>query len=170
MPISLKHAFTNPKSDGGDTTVTRPSDWNAEHLLTMATSRVLGRVSSGAGAAEELTAEQMRTFLDVGGTSAVTTVIAASYTLVIGDRGKTIGMTSGSANTLTVPTNTSVPFPVGTLVWVLQFGAGTTTVVGSSGVTLRSRAVAPLTVTAQYGIAQLYKVLTNEWIVSGDIT
>ena len=29
MPV--KHAFTNPKSDGGDATVTRPSDWNANH-------------------------------------------------------------------------------------------------------------------------------------------
>lgn len=29
MPI--KHAFTNPKADGADATVTRPSDWNADH-------------------------------------------------------------------------------------------------------------------------------------------
>lgn len=35
MPIT--HAFTNPKSDGGDTTVTRPSDWNADHVYTMTT-------------------------------------------------------------------------------------------------------------------------------------
>jgi hypothetical protein len=27
----VKHAFTNPKSDGTDATVTRPSDWNADH-------------------------------------------------------------------------------------------------------------------------------------------
>ncbi len=30
--MAVKHAFTNPKSDGADTTVTRPSDWNAEHV------------------------------------------------------------------------------------------------------------------------------------------
>jgi len=29
MPI--KHPFTNPKADGADATVTRPSDWNADH-------------------------------------------------------------------------------------------------------------------------------------------
>ena len=31
--MPLKHAFTNPKSDGGDATVVRPSDWNADHIV-----------------------------------------------------------------------------------------------------------------------------------------
>jgi hypothetical protein len=31
MPV--KHAFTNPKADGGDTTIARPSDWNANHTI-----------------------------------------------------------------------------------------------------------------------------------------
>ena len=31
MPI--KHAFTSAKSDGGDATIVRPSDWNAEHTF-----------------------------------------------------------------------------------------------------------------------------------------
>lgn len=30
MP-DIKHPFVNPKSDGGDATITRPSDWNAAH-------------------------------------------------------------------------------------------------------------------------------------------
>lgn len=29
---AIKHAFTNAKSDGGDATVARPSDWNAGHI------------------------------------------------------------------------------------------------------------------------------------------
>lgn len=31
---TIKHAFTNPKSDGADATITRPSDWNAAHVFT----------------------------------------------------------------------------------------------------------------------------------------
>lgn len=31
--MAVKHAFTNPKSDGADHTVTRPSDWNADHVV-----------------------------------------------------------------------------------------------------------------------------------------
>lgn len=34
MAASVLHAFTNPKSDGADATITRPSDWNAQHVIT----------------------------------------------------------------------------------------------------------------------------------------
>jgi hypothetical protein len=29
----MYHAFINPKADGGDTTIARPSDWNALHKI-----------------------------------------------------------------------------------------------------------------------------------------
>jgi hypothetical protein len=54
MTISLKHKFNSPKADSGDTTLVRPSNWNDEHDITMATSRLLGRTTAGAGAVEEL--------------------------------------------------------------------------------------------------------------------
>jgi hypothetical protein len=54
MAISFKHAFTSAKIDGGDSTLIQPSNWNAEHVLTLASGKVLGRDSSGAGAAQEL--------------------------------------------------------------------------------------------------------------------
>lgn len=54
MTISLKHAFTSAKSDDGDTTLVRPSNWNAEHTITMATARILGRATAGTGDVEEL--------------------------------------------------------------------------------------------------------------------
>ena len=38
--MGIKHAFTNPKADGGDTTVVRPSDWNAEHVMASTISVV----------------------------------------------------------------------------------------------------------------------------------
>jgi hypothetical protein len=63
MTISLKHSFTSAISDGPDNTLVNPSDWNAEHALTMATSRLLGRTTSGAGVVEELDASAVQTFL-----------------------------------------------------------------------------------------------------------
>lgn len=54
MAVSLKHAFTSAKADGTDTSVVRPSDWNAEHVLTQATARLLGRTTAGTGATEEI--------------------------------------------------------------------------------------------------------------------
>ena len=65
MAVSLKHAFVSAVSDGGDTSLVRPSNWNAEHDLTMAADRILGRVTSGTGAAEELTASQVKTLLAI---------------------------------------------------------------------------------------------------------
>jgi hypothetical protein len=47
VAISLKHKFTNPKSDGGDSTIVRPSNWNDEHDLTAASGKVLGTTTAG---------------------------------------------------------------------------------------------------------------------------
>lgn len=66
MAISLKHAFQSAKSDGADTSQVQPSNWNAEHTLTCAASRFLGRVTTGVGAVEELTPDQAATLLDLG--------------------------------------------------------------------------------------------------------
>lgn len=54
MAISLKHPFTSLKPDGADATLVQPSNWNAEHTLTLAAGKVLGRDTSGDGAAQEL--------------------------------------------------------------------------------------------------------------------
>lgn len=55
MAVSLKHAFASAKADSADPTLVNASNWNAEHTLTLATDKLLGRVSSGTGAAEEVT-------------------------------------------------------------------------------------------------------------------
>ena len=93
----------------------------------------------------------------------------SSYTLVIGDKGDVVEMNNGSANNLTVPPNSSVAFPTGTQITVIQLGAGATTIVAGSGVTLRSKASA-LGISAQYGRADLYKKATDEWVVAGDLS
>lgn len=54
MVVSLKHLFTSAKTDGPDSTIVQPSNWNAEHVLTQATARLLGRTTAGTGATEEI--------------------------------------------------------------------------------------------------------------------
>lgn len=54
MAISVKHAFTSPKTDGVDSTLVQPSNWNAQHTITLGAGKVLGRDSTGAGAMQEL--------------------------------------------------------------------------------------------------------------------
>lgn len=54
MVISLKHGFHSAKSDGGDATLVQPSQWNAEHLLTVGAGIVVGHRMGSSGAIEEL--------------------------------------------------------------------------------------------------------------------
>lgn len=54
MAIEIKHPFVSVKGDGGDATLVRPSNWNAAHSTSMATSKLIGRLTAGAGAFEEI--------------------------------------------------------------------------------------------------------------------
>lgn len=55
MAIDIKHQFVSAKADGPDSTLIQPSNWNASLSFTMATARIVGRSTAGAGAAEEIT-------------------------------------------------------------------------------------------------------------------
>jgi hypothetical protein len=92
----------------------------------------------------------------------------ASYTLVLSDADKLVEMNVGSANNLTIPLNSSVAFATGTQILLAQYGAGQTTIVLTSGVTLRSNA-SKVKLNAQYSGATLIKIDTNEWYLFGDI-
>ena len=119
------------------------------------------------------TADRVYTFPDVSGVVALQEIIfdkkAVSYVLVLGDAYKLIEMEVSSANSLTIPTNASVPFPLGTQILVSQLGTGQTTITPSVGVTLRSSGGKTKT-SAQYSMCTLIKRGTNEWYLSGDIT
>lgn len=54
MTISLKHIFASAKPDGTDLTLIQPSNWNSEHTLQLATSKLIGRTTAGTGSAEEI--------------------------------------------------------------------------------------------------------------------
>lgn len=90
-----------------------------------------------------------------------------SYTLALADQGKVVELTAATAVALTVPTNASVAFPVGTTIGLLQYGAGQVTVAGAGGVTLRSSG-GRLKTAAQYSAVWLRKRATDEWVVTGD--
>lgn len=92
----------------------------------------------------------------------------ASYTLVLGDLGYVIEMSVAFGNTLTVPPNSSVAFPTGTILEVFQLGAGQCTITPGSGVTLRSDGAKTKTA-AQYASVSLRKRDTDEWVLAGDL-
>lgn len=97
-----------------------------------------------------------------------TTQSGTSYTLVLADGGTAVEFTSASAVTLTVPPNSSVAFPVGTVIELLQYGAGVLTVAAGAGVTIRS-ANNLLSARTQYSTLSLRKRATDEWVLAGDL-
>jgi hypothetical protein len=98
----------------------------------------------------------------------------ATYTVVLTDADqKLVTMSVAGANDFQIPTNASVAFPIGTVINVIQIGAGQTTIkaVTSGTTTISSTgasAIAPK-LRAQFSAASCIKVATDTWYVVGDI-
>ncbi len=92
-----------------------------------------------------------------------------AYTLALTDAPAANGyqgivtMDNASANTVTVPPNSSVPLPVGAQIPVIQLGAGQTAVAAGAGVTVYTPSTLPAM--AQYGKRVLTQVAANTWVV-----
>lgn len=97
--ISLKHTFQSTVPDGTDASLVQPSNWNAEHTLTLATGKLIGRSSSGSGAAEEITPSAEFT-LTAGALDLAAVGTAGTYTKVTTDaKGRvTAGASLGSSD------------------------------------------------------------------------
>ena len=93
---------------------------------------------------------------------------SASYTLALSDATNMVEATSSSATTVTIPTNASVAFPIGSAIDIFQRGTGQVTIAGASGVTVLY--TPGLKLRAQYSAATAIKRDTNTWIVTGDLT
>lgn len=92
-----------------------------------------------------------------------------TYTLALTDVAKVVKLTNASSITLTVPTDASVAFPVGTQILLYQGGAGQVTISPAGGVTVRSSG-AKLKLTDQYSVGGLLKLATNEWVAFGNLS
>jgi hypothetical protein len=83
-----------------------------------------------------------------------------------------ITYSSTSSVAITIPLNSSVAIPVGSVINVIKIGAsGTITISGAVGVTVASAAAvsASPTITTAFSAATCVKVDTNSWYVVGKI-
>jgi hypothetical protein len=153
---------------GADATTADIADSTDKRYVTDAQLTVIGN-TSGTNTGDNATNSQY-SGLDAAKTNKLITTNrqTASYTLVLSDADKLVEMNVGSANNLTVPLNSSVAFPTGTQILLAQYGAGQTTIVATSGVTVRSNG-GKLKLNVQYSGATLIKIGTDEWYLFGDI-
>jgi len=135
MAVSLKHAFTSAVADGGDTSLVQPSNWNAEHNLTMGTGKLLGRTTAGTGSAEEISAG---TGLSLSaGSLAVSTVPvanggtgASSESAAFATLNGYLSITSAGGTTTLTNTSPRTIFVTGTLAQTIQLPDVTTLALG----------------------------------------
>lgn len=90
------------------------------------------------------------------------------YSLTLDDSGSLIEMNVPIANTLIIPSNSLIPFDIGTKIDVIQYGIGRTSIIPSSGITIRSTNNWNK-IGAQYGAVSLIKSNTNEWYLIGNL-
>lgn len=101
--------------------------------------------------------------LRVGGTlisSILENVQTASYTLALSDQGFVVAMNNASAATVTIPPDSSVLFPIGSILYICRIGAGTVTLAAGAGVSLSK--VGTLAPSEQITIR---KRAANTWII-----
>jgi len=92
-----------------------------------------------------------------------------SYTLSnLNERDVIIEISKGSATTLTIPADSTVNYPVGTTLDIIQTGSGQVTIAGAGGVTVN--ATPGLKLRTQWSSATLLKRASNTWLVFGDLT
>jgi hypothetical protein len=89
-----------------------------------------------------------------------------TYTFVIADAGKFVTSSNGSAQTFTVPPNSSVAFAVGTQILVQNIGSANCTLAEGSGVTINSKD-SNKEIDGQYAAATLIKTATDAWSLIG---
>jgi hypothetical protein len=91
-----------------------------------------------------------------------------TYTLALSDSGKFVTQTNAAAIATTIPPNSTVAFPIGTQVNLMQLGAGAITITAGAGVTLRSADSLVIT-NGQYSVATCVKIDTDEWVLIGNL-
>jgi len=100
---------------------------------------------------------------------------ATTYTFVLADNGKLVTSNNASAQTLSIPTNASVAFPIGTQInvaWITGAGQPTINAVTSGTTTILSTGAtsAAPKIRVANSVATCIKIATDTWLVTGDIS
>lgn len=96
------------------------------------------------------------------------TPVVGAYTLALADDGTIIEKNDSSGATVTIPLNSSVAFPIGTQIVIIQTGTGQTTIAGAVGVNLNG--TPGLKLRAQWSSCVCLKRGTDAWVVLGDLS
>lgn len=104
-----------------------------------------------------------------GSMYASVTTVTGNRTLTEADANNLLLVTSALPVTITIPTDATFNFPIGTTIHVAQDGAGQVTIGGQVGVTVRIKSGSLNSTASQYSIVAATKMASNYWYLSGDL-
>ena len=110
----------------------------------------------------------VKTYVDGKVHNLTVTTQTTDYTLALSDAWSIIEVDDPSYVTITIPLNSSVAFPVGTLIWLNQKDAGQAVVAATGGVTMTSPDSYVQT-RVQGSTIRLQKVATDTWELAEDL-
>lgn len=101
-------------------------------------------------------------------TQAVHLLTGTTYTTVMQDAQRQVAGNNAAAQTFTIPTHASVPYPIGASIAFTQMGAGKLSLAAAGGVTFHSPA-GLVGCAAQYATIQAKQTSQDTWVLSGDL-
>jgi len=166
-------------SDGSGGDVTFYSDTAGDSMVWDASEEKLTITGTNAQTALAVADGNVTMADDLAVTGAITggSVVApiafnaqtgTTYTFVAADAGKLVTSSNGSAQTFTVPPNSSVAYDVGTQIIVQNIGSANCTLAQGSGVTITS-VDSNKEIDGQYASACLIKTATDAWTLIGKL-
>lgn len=174
------YAGTVPLNKGGTGQTTKAPAFDALSPMTTGGDLIYGGASGTGTRLANGTAGQA--LISGGGTAApvwtnssraINAQTGTTYTFVLADgsgagTNPLVTASNASAQTYTVPPNSSVAFPVGTQIDIIQQGAGKVTLAQGSGVTINS-ASSNKAIAAQFIGVSLIKTATDTWTLIGNL-
>jgi hypothetical protein len=102
-------------------------------------------------------------------TRTINSQTGTSYLLALTDAGGVITFSNSSTITVTVPAETTVNFPVGTQIDLIQTATGRVTIANASGVNIWSQSNNRSIAATYVGVTLLKLTGTNSWILLGNL-
>jgi hypothetical protein len=95
---------------------------------------------------------------------------SADYTLVLADSGKTVlhPLADDNARTFTIPANSSVSYPIGTVITFVNLINTVTIAITSDTMYLAGPGSTGSRTLAAYGVASAVKIASTTWVISGN--
>lgn len=163
--------WINPEVTAGNTLTFTNKTLLAPTINLSTTSSTTDSIISWDTTNKKIQVGNGTTSLDFTSSNMVTytpTTTSNNYTLILSDKDKMLELNNSVASTLTVPAESSVNYPIGTQIHLLQASVSLFTITAESGVIIN--ATPGLKLRTRWSSATIIKRGSNLWIAIGDLS